>query len=203
MDFFPCSCFLLEAVTKKKSPSTCCLPFFLTRQLSAAPAWISGVRSGISQDVSRTDFKDCSRETWNCCKPFPWRIAMKIVLSSLLSYILKCNLSKCRMLISSELCNHINLYSTLIQSFLATYPATIIGNWKEKDHKLSRSLILLCKKSQVVQTPRCFEKCEPVPRMGEIWLSVALSHTDLYFSQEGVKPWCCFLSEKNVNNLYL
>lgn len=54
---------------------------------------------------------------------------MKIVLSSVLSPVLKCNLFKCHMLIFSEPCNHVNLYSRLIQSFLATYPATVIGNW--------------------------------------------------------------------------
>lgn len=39
MDFFPWSCFLLEAVTKKIAKHTLCT-FFLTRQLGA-PALIS------------------------------------------------------------------------------------------------------------------------------------------------------------------
>lgn len=114
-----------------------------TTQCTSIDLW---GRNGISQDIGRTDFKGCSRETWNCCKPCPWRTAMKIVLSSLLSSVLKYNLFKRRMLISSESCNCINLYSRLIQSFLARYPATITGNW-EKNHKLSRSLIdsRLCK----------------------------------------------------------
>lgn len=56
---------------------------------------------------------------------------MKIVLSSLLSSVLKYNLFKYRMLISSESYNRINLYSRLIQSFLAIYPATITGNWEK------------------------------------------------------------------------
>lgn len=66
---------------------------------------------------------------------------MKIVLSSLLSSVLKYNLVKCHMLISSEPCNHANLSSRLIQPFLAAYPATITGNWEKKNHKMSTSLV--------------------------------------------------------------
>lgn len=112
--------------------------FFLTTQCTCVDLW---GRNGISQDISRIDFKDCSRETWNCCKPFPWRIARKIVLSSLLSSVLKCNLFKCRMLISTEPCNHINLYTR-------TYPVVFDNissnnNWEleRKNHQLSGSLI--------------------------------------------------------------
>lgn len=171
--FFPCSCFLLEAVTKKKkkSANTVLSTLFLTTQCTCIDLW---GRNGISQDISRIDFKDCSRETWNCCKPFPWRIAMKIVLSSLLSSVLKCHFFKCCMLISSEPCNHINLYTR-------TYPVVFDNissnnNWEleRKNHQLSGSLIDLVmqkkKNNPGWQTPHYFEKFKPVHRMGKIWL---------------------------------
>lgn len=82
VDFSPLM-FSVRSWYKKKSPNTHLSTFFFfsneKTQCTSIHLW---GRNGISQDAGGTDFKDYSKETWNCCKIFPWRITLKIVLFS-------------------------------------------------------------------------------------------------------------------------
>lgn len=143
MDFTPLTLFVRSWYKKKKSPNTHLSTFFLMRQLcTSIDLW---ARNGISQDIGGTNFKDCSKETWNCCK-----LSLKDYHEDCSVFTPNCHQSQNviiseGMLISSESWNRFNLYSRLMQSFFGKIPSNRnshgIGNWKKNSHKLSSSLI--------------------------------------------------------------
>lgn len=135
MWILPCSCFLLEAGTKK-TPCSEHTPVYLfsnkTTRCTSIDLW---GRNGISQD-GRTDFKDRSKERWNCCK-----LSLKDYCEDCSIFTPNCHQSQNvifseGVLIASESWNGFNLYSRLVQSFFGKIPSNHnrhgIGNWKKK-----------------------------------------------------------------------